>query len=181
MKKPKSIAEHFALLPILLLLLLPLILSGCLTFFQRSPRYVEGSNIEILTDNEGDEYYAASIGKSKTTIIDAVLSDRGDYSISYTYIDSHWLLVEVLIVDTDCCLNRLNPDNPIRKDDDQGTVIETDSIRISRNLFVQILESDNPVISIKGEQGTVIVEIGKESKKNLQELLDYGETLFPGN
>ena len=67
----------------------------------------------------------------------------------------------------------------MRVDNGKGAVIETDTIKVRRNLLEQILESANPVISLQGEQGTVIIEIGYESKQNLKELLDYGIKEFP--
>ena len=155
------------------------LLSGCLTLFQQTPRYVEGTNLEIRTNDRGEDYIAR-IGESKTTVVEAILSGNGYYSISYTYSDTEWLLIDRLIIETSCCINSVDSREPLRVDDGEGTVTETDSIEVRRNLFEQILESENPVIFIEGEQGTVIIEIGAASKRNLQELLEYGDKRFPG-
>ena len=154
------------------------LLSGCLTLFQQNPRHVEGTNLEIRTSGR-DEDYIARIGESKTTVVEAILSGNGYYSISYTYSDSEWLLINRLTVETSCCINPVNSREPLRVDNGEGSVTETDSIEVCRNLFEQIVITDTPVIYIEGEHGTVIIKMGDKSKKNLQELLDYGSLMFP--
>ncbi len=139
-----------------------LIFSGCLSFIQSDKKI----------NDDGD--YVTEIGKSKTTTVEALLSSKGEYSISFTYIDSRWLLAEKLIIKTDCCIIQLDSPEPVRVDNGKGAVIETDTIKVRRNLLEQILESANPVISLQGKQGTVIIETGYESKQNLKKLLDYG-------
>ncbi len=155
------------------------LLSGCLTLFQQNPRYVEGTSLEIRTSDRG-ENYIAQIGESKTTVVEAILSGNGYYSISYAYSDAEWLLINRLIIETSCCINPVDSREPLRADDGEGRVTETDSIEVRRNLFEQIVVTDTPVIYIEGEQGTVIIKMGDKSKKNLQELLDYGALRFPG-
>ncbi len=141
--------------------------SGCLSFFQTDQNINRDGN------------YITRIGESKTTTIEAMLSSDGEYGVSFTYIDSRWLLAEKLIIETDCCIIQLDSPKPVRVDNGKGAVIETDTIKVRRNLLEQVLESENPVISLHGKQGTIIIEIGYESKKNLKELLDYGIKVFP--
>ncbi|RKX88679.1 MAG: hypothetical protein DRP70_06035 [Spirochaetes bacterium] len=159
--------EMQRLIPAAMAITTVLMFTGCLSFFQT----------DVNINGDGD--YVTRIGKSKTTTIEAMLSSGGEYRISYAYIDSHWLLAEKLIIDTDCCIIQLDFPEPVRVDNGKGAVIETDTIKVRRNLLEQILESANPVISLQGEQGTVIIEIGYESKQNLKELLDYGIKEFP--
>ncbi|MCK5737047.1 MAG: hypothetical protein KAH21_11240 [Spirochaetaceae bacterium] len=178
MQKSNAFPNAAAILAALILSF-TLSLSGCLSFFQQSPRYVNGTRLEIQTDSRGEEYYIAVIGKSKTTTIEAALSSSGEYSIVYTFIDTQWILAESLAVDSDCCFKHLESPNPVRVENGQGDIIETDRIEVRRNLLEQILDSDNPTISVLGKQGTVIIEIGSESRKHLKELLNYGKERFP--
>jgi len=143
------------------------ILSGCLSFFQQNPK----------TSEEDD--YITRIGTSKTTTIDAVLNISGEYSIEYTYIDSHWLLARGITIETDCCIRHFDSSEAVKVENEKGDVLETDRITIPRNLFEQILESENPIISIRGKQGNIIIEMGSESMKNLKEFLNYGKKRFP--
>ena len=50
-----------------------ILLYGCSSFFLKSPRYVEGTDILIREDDRGDDYLVR-IGESSTTVVDAVLS-----------------------------------------------------------------------------------------------------------
>lgn len=162
-----TVSRLFTVLPAAIALTIILMVSGCLSFFQTD------KNI----NTNGD--YITEIGKSKTTTIEATLSRSGEYGISFAYIDSHWLLAEKLIIETECCTVQLDTPEPVRVDNGKGAVIETDTIKVSRNLLEQILESEKPVISLVGKQGTVIIEMGSESKQNLKELLDYKTMDFP--
>ncbi|GEM_PF-3223253 len=162
-----TVSRRFTVLLAAVALTAMLMFSGCLSFFQTD---------KIINTN-GD--YITEIGKSKTTTIEATLSRNGEYGISFAYIDSHWLLAEKMIIETDCCIVQLDSPEPVRVDNGKGAVIETDTIKVRRNLLEQILESESPVISLLGKQGTVIIEMGSESKQNLKELLDYGTKKFP--
>jgi len=155
-----------------------LLLSGCLSFLQQSPRYIEGTELEIRTGKTGDDYVTL-IGKSSTAVVEAVLSGNGYYSIAYRYTGSEWLKVNRLIIETDCCMNKVDLHESFRKEDSEGMVIETGQREVRRELFKQMVNSDTPVIYIRGEQGNVIIKMGSGSKRRLQELLDYGEMRFP--
>jgi hypothetical protein len=153
------------------------LLSGCLGFFQQSPRYVDGTNILIRSSDRGDDYLV-KIGESNTTVVDAVLSGNGSFYISYTYKDAEWLLVQRLVFETYCCTSSLESTKPVRKEADDGTVLEFEEIGVKRNLFEQMIESDTPLIYIEGEQGSVIIKMGSGSKNRLKELLDFGTEQF---
>jgi hypothetical protein len=157
--------------------LMLLLLSGCLGFFQQSPRYVDGTNI-LIRSAEGADDYLVRIGESNTTFVDALLSGKGSFYISYTYKDNKWLLVQRLVFETYCCTSSLESADPFRKDADDGDVIEFEEIGVQRNLFEQMIESDTPLIYIEGEQGSVIIKMGSGSKSRLKELLDFGTEQF---
>jgi len=157
--------------------LLLLLLSGCLSFFQQPPRYLEGTDLEIRTGESGEDY-VAQIGKSSTTVVEAILSGNRYYSIAYKYTGSEWLKADRLIIETSCCINRVDIQDP-SMNDREGMVIETGQREVRRELFKQMVNSDTPVINIRGEQGNVIIKMGSESKRRLQELLNYGEKRFP--
>lgn len=150
--------------------------SGCLSFLQQSPRYVDETNILIRDSDEGKDY-VVRIGESATTFVDAVLSGNGEYRIAYTYSDSHWLLVESLIFETWCCLSSVETREPIREEAYGGEVNESEEIPVQRQLFEQMSETDTPIIFIEGEQGSVLIKMGSGGKRNLKDLLEFGSEI----
>lgn len=153
-------------------LFVTLLSSSCLSFFQQQPRYVDGTNILIRNSGEGEDY-VVRIGESSTTMVDAVLSGNGSYRIAYTYTDSHWLHVNRLVFETYCCLSSVETRNPQRVESGDGNVSESEEIGVQRQLFEEMTETDTPIIFIEGEQGSVIIKMGKAGKERLRDLLDY--------
>lgn len=157
--------------------LLILLSAGCLSFFQQSSRYIEGTDIQIRA-SAGGEDYVVQIGESATTVVNAVLTGNGEYRIAYSYSDNHWLLVERVVFETYCCLSSVETRKPLRRETDSGPVEESEEIAVQRQLFEEMSETDTPVIFIEGAQGSVIIKMGSGGKRNLQQLLDFGSETF---
>jgi len=146
-----------------------LLFGGCLSIFPGARNSGE------------DADHIVTIGKSKTTTIEAALSSSGTYSIIYSYIDSYWLLAESLTVEASGSTKTLYSPDPVRVENGRGDYMETDRMEVPRSLFENLLESENPTIFLKGKQGTVIIEMGRDSMDRLADFLAWGKKEFPGS
>lgn len=156
-------------------------LAGCAGFpgLEKAPEMVQGTNIEIR-EVSGDIDYVIEIGRTDTTVFQAILSGSGQRFLGYVYQDKYGLYVRRMEVHTFAAIDFLDSDTPLQEDLPEGGVMESDQMSAPNNLFERILETPAPMLALVGDSGTVILEMGDENKSRLAELVAYDAKHFDG-
>jgi hypothetical protein len=140
---------------------------------------VPGTNIEIIEVSGGVDY-VIEIGRTDTTVFQAILSGSGQRYLGYVYQDSYGLYVRRMEVHTFATIESLDSNTPVQKDLPEGGVMESDQMSAPNNLFERILETPAPMLALVGDSGTVMLEMGEQSKSRLAELVAYDAEHFDG-
>jgi len=158
-----------------------LYLAGCAGFLglEKAPEMVPGTNIEIIEVSGGIDY-VIEIGRTDTTVFQAILSGSGQRYLGYVYQDSYGLYVRRMEVHTFATIESLDSNTPVQKDLPEGGVMESDQMSAPNNLFERILETPAPMLALVGDSGTVMLEMGDRNKSRLAELVAYDAEHFDG-